>query len=523
MTLDSAAPHGHPGAPAPFWDRGPARTNVFVSYRRADSAGHAGRLYDRLVTRLGAQRVFMDVTGIAPGSDFVDRIDEELQRCGALVLVIGPRWEGAQEDGSRRIDDPEDFVRLEVTTGLQLRVPVIPVLVQGASMPPADRLPPEMQPIVRRNALVLDDGRWEHDLQRLVEAVESTTAGAVGHRTNPLHRVPLTVGVTAHLLLRPPPPSSEPLRIASEDGQVALTVPGAWVDIEESYYLRDGPAVGDLSVGRTVIAAEEIDSFYERSTPPWESRRWQGIFLAFGGVPLIESIERETGAADREDVLAALAEEWTPSSVGMGCVLATPTALPETLGRYLIVRIDAVCGSGAAHRLVMVAVDEERTGAASGGTEPVLAFALEILARDRNTADEIVQSIEVEGRLLTASTGEPTQVFVYGTTQPGHVRYEFIEDFVAHTRPARVVGQLFDTGAGYPAAKFGEGRSLIEGHLLELHPDLVDEAFRTFAEIEADLYAPVEVETVEGESATAYEWIGSTDGFELLDGVWTGE
>jgi len=126
-----------------------------------------------------------------------------------------------------------------------------------------------------------------------------------------------------------------------------------------------------------------------------------------------------------------------------------------------------------------------------------------------------------------SSAASPTQAdvffFVYGTTMPGHLRYPAIEDFVAESTQATVSGRLFDSGKGYPAAKFSGGQGTVQGYLLKLRPDRVAEARRTFTEMEAGLYEPVAVTTDTGVAATAYEWIGAVDGLTRLDGMWTGE
>jgi len=116
-------------------------------------------------------------------------------------------------------------------------------------------------------------------------------------------------------------------------------------------------------------------------------------------------------------------------------------------------------------------------------------------------------------------------MFVYGTTMPGHLRYPLIEDFIAETTRASVPGRLYDSGSGYPAAKFGggSGQGMIEGYLLRLRPERVAEAKRTFTEFEAGLFEPVSVTTDGGVTATAYEWIGPIDGLPRLDGMWKGQ
>ncbi len=117
-------------------------------------------------------------------------------------------------------------------------------------------------------------------------------------------------------------------------------------------------------------------------------------------------------------------------------------------------------------------------------------------------------------------TSTDTYYFVYGTTMPGHLRYDAIEDFVAEATRTSVTGRLYDTRDGFPAAKFGGGQGTIEGYLLRMRPDRLSEAKRTFTEMEAGLYEPVEVRAKDGTTATAFEWIGSVDGLERLDGIW---
>ncbi len=129
-----------------------------------------------------------------------------------------------------------------------------------------------------------------------------------------------------------------------------------------------------------------------------------------------------------------------------------------------------------------------------------------------------------DGGAGATPTESATHYFVYGTTMPGHLRYPHVEDFVAEASPARVSGRLYDTGAGHPAAKFGGGQGTIEGFLLRLRPERKFEAERTFTEIESGLYQAVQLETDSGVSATAFEWIGPTDGMELIEsGVWDRE
>ena len=155
---------------------------IFISYRREDAPGHAGRLYDGLSRRFGEDQVFMDLS-MEPGVDFVEQIDEAVGSCRLLVAVIGPRWASLQDaHGRRRLDDPADFIRVEVETGLRRsEVRVVPVLVQGARMPGADELPASLADLARRNALELSDSRWTYDVDRLTSAVERV----LGERAGP--------------------------------------------------------------------------------------------------------------------------------------------------------------------------------------------------------------------------------------------------------------------------------------------------------------------------------------------------
>ncbi|HEX6456655.1 MAG TPA: TIR domain-containing protein [Solirubrobacterales bacterium] len=151
---------------------------VFICYRREETGAHAGRLYDAMVARFGEENVFMDLD-LAPGVDFEKKITEVVSGCVALLVVIGPTWAQTSEpNGTRRIEDPADFVRLEVETALQRpEVIPIPVLVHGAEMPRREELPPELRPIARRNAIELSDGRWAYDVGRLMARLEELIPG----------------------------------------------------------------------------------------------------------------------------------------------------------------------------------------------------------------------------------------------------------------------------------------------------------------------------------------------------------
>lgn len=153
-------------------------SSIFICYRREDSSGHAGRLYDRLAERFGADRVFMDVEGIEAGVDFPDAIQRALATCEALVVVIGPHWaELEDDDGRRRLDDREDFVRREIEAALERGMTVVPALVRGAAMPAPDRLPGRLSAMARRQAQELSDARWAFDVKELGKRLENILDG----------------------------------------------------------------------------------------------------------------------------------------------------------------------------------------------------------------------------------------------------------------------------------------------------------------------------------------------------------
>src|SRR5665213_428017 len=119
---------------------------IFISYRRDDSSGHVGRLYDALSAHFGRKRLFFDIDHIAPGQDFVRVLEDSLNRSSVMIVVMGKRWAGSGKIGARRIDDPNDFVRLEVASGLRRpELKLIPALLQGTKMPSASALPDDLK------------------------------------------------------------------------------------------------------------------------------------------------------------------------------------------------------------------------------------------------------------------------------------------------------------------------------------------------------------------------------------------
>lgn len=154
-----------------------ASGRIFISYRREETAYPAAWLFDRLADRFGGRQVFKDVDSIQLGDDFVEVITRAVGSCDVLLALIGNEWLTiTDEHGRRRLDDPDDFVRLEIEAALTRKVRVIPILVDGARMPRADELPDSVAKLVRRQALELSPARFDSDTGRLMKVLDMTLA-----------------------------------------------------------------------------------------------------------------------------------------------------------------------------------------------------------------------------------------------------------------------------------------------------------------------------------------------------------
>jgi hypothetical protein len=151
-----------------------SRCRIFISYRRrGEGAGYAGRLADRLIREFGDEQCFRDVDDIESGTDFVEAISNAVGACQVLVVVVAPDWLNATDaSGRRRLDNPQDFVRIEIAAALDRNTRVVPVLVGGALMPAPEDLPAAIEGFARRQAHELSDTRWDYDVDQLVTAIE---------------------------------------------------------------------------------------------------------------------------------------------------------------------------------------------------------------------------------------------------------------------------------------------------------------------------------------------------------------
>jgi DNA segregation ATPase FtsK/SpoIIIE-like protein len=152
---------------------------IFINYRRDDSISTAGRLHDRLAQTFGRKNLFMDVDHVPAGVDFVDYLHNQVAACDVFLAVIGPNWLDAKDDeGRRRFDNPDDFVTIEIAAALARNIRVIPVLVDGARTPKADKLPDSIKPLVRRNAVEVRNTNFGRDAEALANKVHEALKSA---------------------------------------------------------------------------------------------------------------------------------------------------------------------------------------------------------------------------------------------------------------------------------------------------------------------------------------------------------
>jgi hypothetical protein len=168
---------------------------LFISYRRDDSAGYSGRVHDQLQREFGGNLLFMDVDSIPLGTNFVKVIGEEVAKCKVLLAVIGSGWlEARDEKGNRRLDNPDDFVRIEIGTALKRGIPVIPILLEGTRVPKAEQLPDDLKELALRNGLDVRHASFSEDIERLVRGLKGARSpqqhAAVERFVVPWHLAP---------------------------------------------------------------------------------------------------------------------------------------------------------------------------------------------------------------------------------------------------------------------------------------------------------------------------------------------
>jgi hypothetical protein len=274
---------------------------IFISYRRGDTTIYAGRLFDSLCMRLGDEEVFMDLDAIEPGADFVEHIEREVGSCEVLIALIGRDWlEATDAQGNRRLDDDADWVRLELETGLNRDIRVIPVLVQGAEMPRADQLPGDLAKLARRNALEIGDTRWRYDFDRLMEVIEKVLEG---------NSVPKAIELSGVRNFVPPPTAGDG-KAHDPDTRAPGTVPLVLVQ-EKPFAGKEHPLEDELTFGRTDGDVLLPD--------PQVSRRHATVRLEEGH-PVIEDLGSTNGTFVNGEQISAPRELEVGDQVRIGAV-----------------------------------------------------------------------------------------------------------------------------------------------------------------------------------------------------------
>jgi hypothetical protein len=181
------------------------RRNVFISYRVKDTAAATGRLVDALKQRLDEDQVFMDIDKLEPGVDFTEVISRSLDTCDVMLAIIGPDWSGYNPDTKKfRIQESNDWVRLELATALKRKIRVVPVLVDEGVLPDEADLPEELHPLLRRQSYELSNKRWKYDTDQLITFLENT-CGIYGQRSRSRNQpapAPVRSSGTGSLILK---------------------------------------------------------------------------------------------------------------------------------------------------------------------------------------------------------------------------------------------------------------------------------------------------------------------------------
>ena len=247
---------------------------IFVSYRRSDSQGEAGRLFDDLVKHFGDNMVFMDVAGIEAGRDFRKVIEENVAGCGVLLVVMGPEWLNAKdESGARRLDDPSDFVRLETASALRRDIPVIPVLVRGAGMPHAEQLPEDLKELAYRNCCEVTHARWKSDIQLLVDALRRLVGDSGQSEKKIVTKQPTASS-------QRDTPKQEVSGLAQLANATSARIdPPTMQRISRELALHIGP-IADIVVRRVASRCTSTEDLYLKAAEEIESRQEREKFLS---------------------------------------------------------------------------------------------------------------------------------------------------------------------------------------------------------------------------------------------------
>src|SRR5271166_3159555 len=374
---------------------------IFVSYRRQETSHLAGRLYDRLAGRFGESQVFIDVDAIGPGVEFAEEIFRAVADCKVLLAIIGPTWLTATDErGCRRLDDPDDIVRLEVEAALARDVWVIPILVEGAVMPTRQDLPESLAGLAHRNALLIRHESFRYDAGRLVTAIERVLAA------------PGTTAVSRTL-------GARGVRPGNAFGEVTQK--------------RLGPVRNDVARARLLTDAERIANSItdESSKTSALSDIAKGLAATDPGraARLIADAERTaqsiTSGSSKAKALAGLAKGLAaidPDRAARLIADAELTAQSITIGSSKASALASIAGALAAtdpERAARLIADAERTAQSitdsSSKASALASIAGALAATDPDHAERTAQSVTSVYWKATALVG---LVGALGATDP---------------------------------------------------------------------------------------------------------
>ena len=248
---------------------------VFISYRRTDSAAISGRIYDRLVEKFKRKNVFKDVDDIPAGVNFGDYIQESVRECAVMLVVIGQDWLDIRgPDGGPRLDDLADWVRIEIEMALSLGLTIIPLLVEGATMPQAPNLPVSLREVVQINALkVRNDPDFTHDVERVIAAIEY----AIAARPEP--------GIFRHGISSRLAPS-QPQQHTSGTPPVSLPAVGA---TPTTATLKPATSIGSSAPRRFDVSTHEKPPALPKQPPSGGVRARRIVMTAVAAIVIVAS------------------------------------------------------------------------------------------------------------------------------------------------------------------------------------------------------------------------------------------
>ena len=323
---------------------------IFISYRRSDSQGEAGRLFDDLVRPFGEDTVFMDVAAIEAGRDFRKAIEEGVTKSGVLLVVMGPEWITAKDEaGTRRLDNPADFVRIETAAALRRDIPVIPVLVRNARMPSAEQLPEDLKELAYRNAIELTHARWRSDILLLIDS---------------LHRLMGSPSQSGSVAAAMPAATLGP---GAEQGSTSRIDPADQQRVSRELSLIIGPIAG-IVVKRAASQCASLEELYLKAAEEIDSREEREKFLEHLGNASI----RAADVAETAIPLKAKPEnlEVTPvsgSNQPVNKARPAPLPPPSDHRKYALLVIGGAVILGLALIVAMRFTSSRASGASKAG------------------------------------------------------------------------------------------------------------------------------------------------------------